>query len=459
MLPIKGAFKNATATSVEGNNKLCGGIPEFHLPKCKLQHAKKKGLSLTMTLVLSLVCGIIGVIFALTFLYLYCSRRDKKGQVATDSDKFPQVSYQSLLKATNGFSSTNLVGMGSFGSVYIGILEQGETTVAVKVLNLVRRGAYKSFIAECEAFKNIRHRNLVKVLSVCSGCDYRGHDFKALIYEFMVNGSLEEWLYPIHTIGETNERPRSLTISQRLNIVIDVAMALDYLHHHCETPIVHCDLKPSNILLNEDMVAHVGDFGLVRFLPKATENSSGNQSSSLGIKGTIGYAPPAQYVMGHEVWIRGDVCSYGILLLQNMNASHHINEDITKIGVACSAELPRERLDTSDATQLSRIRKKHTEQHWHVNRAYKSFIYECEAFRNIRHRNLVKIVLACFGFDYRGHDFKTLIYEFMANGSLEEWLYPIHTIAELPRERLNIYDAVAHMCRIRNKLQANGICE
>ena len=111
----------------------------------------------------------------------------------------------------------------------------------------------------------------------------------------MVNGSLEEWLHPTHTIGETNERPRSLTISQRLNIVIDVAMALDYLHHHCETPIVHCDLKPSNILLNEDMVAHVGDFGLVRFLPKAAENSSGNQSSSLGIKGTIGYAPPGKY--------------------------------------------------------------------------------------------------------------------------------------------------------------------
>ncbi|TQD91533.1 hypothetical protein C1H46_022870 [Malus baccata] len=90
----------------------------------------------------------------------------------------------------------------------------------------------------------------------------------------MVNESLEEWLYRIHTTGETNERPRSLTISQRLNIVIDVAMALDYLHHHCETRIVHCDLKPSNILLNEDMIAHVGDFGLVRFLPKAAENSS-----------------------------------------------------------------------------------------------------------------------------------------------------------------------------------------
>lgn len=86
------------------------------------------------------------------------------------------MSYQSLLKATDWFSSANLIGTVSFGSIYEGVVEQGETTVVVKVLNLVHRGALKSFASESEALKNIRHR---KVLSACSGFNHRGCDFKA----------------------------------------------------------------------------------------------------------------------------------------------------------------------------------------------------------------------------------------------------------------------------------------
>ncbi|CAL8993990.1 unnamed protein product, partial [Prunus brigantina] len=105
----------------------------------------------------------------------------------------------------------------------------------------------------------------------------------------MENGNLDAWLYPR---DEEQSRITRLNIMERLNIAIDVASALDYLHHRRETPIVHCDLKPSNVLLDEDKVAHVGDFGLARFLLEASDNSSKNQTMSVGLKGSIGYIPP-----------------------------------------------------------------------------------------------------------------------------------------------------------------------
>ena len=205
------------------------------------------------------------------------------------------LSYQSLLNATDGFSSTNLIGVGSFESVYKGILDQGRHIVAIKVLNLLHHGASKSFIAECEALRNVRHRNLVKVLTSCSSIDYQGNDFKALVYEFKANGNLDEWLHTTSRINEMLEEPRSLSLLQRLNISIDVANALDYLHHHCQTPVIHCDLKPSNVLLDDEMIGHVGDFGLARLLFDATQECSIDHSSSIGVKGTIGYTPPGEY--------------------------------------------------------------------------------------------------------------------------------------------------------------------
>ena len=138
-------------------------------------------------------------------------------------------------------------------------------------------------MAECCVLRNIRHRNRVKIITVCSSIDYQGNDFKALVYEYMVNNSLEEWLHP-------KLAHQSLNFRQRLDIAVDVAFAMEYLHHGCGESIVHCDLKPSNILLDQDMVAHVGDFGLAKFL--ATSQTF--QSTSLGVRGTVGYTPPGQ---------------------------------------------------------------------------------------------------------------------------------------------------------------------
>ena len=121
--------------------------------------------------------------------------------------------------------------------------------------------------------------------------------FKALVYEFMVNGSLEDWLHPaVGTTDQADVLTRSLNLLQRMNIAIDVACALVYLHHHCVNPIVHCDLKPSNILLDEEMTGHVGDFGLARILREGNHSSNIGQSSSIGVRGTVGYAPPGDYI-------------------------------------------------------------------------------------------------------------------------------------------------------------------
>ncbi|KAK9195956.1 hypothetical protein WN943_004084 [Citrus x changshan-huyou] len=152
-------------------------------------------------------------------------------------------------------------------------------------------------MAECQALRNIRHRNLVKIITACSTSDFQGNYFRALVYEFMHHGSLESWLHPESASDDLNYSPRILSFLRRLNIAIDVASALEYLHHHCKKPIVHCDLKPSNVLLDNDMTAHMGDFGLTRFIP---EVMSSNQCSSVGLKGTVGYATP----------------EYGILLLE-----------------------------------------------------------------------------------------------------------------------------------------------
>lgn len=208
----------------------------------------------------------------------------------------PLISYQELCRATDNFSESNFLGQGSSGSVYKGVLAN-QTIIAVKLLNLQHETALKSFDSECKALRYIRQRNLVKVITTCSN-----HDIRALVLEYMPNGSLENWLH---------SKKNQLGLLQRISIMVDVASALEYLHNGLKKPVIHCDVKPSNILLDEEMVGHLADFGIAKIL---LEDKEATQTRTLG---TLGYIAP-EYGSEGRVSSKGDVYSYGIMLLETI---------------------------------------------------------------------------------------------------------------------------------------------
>ncbi|KAM3350579.1 hypothetical protein ACQJBY_022973 [Aegilops geniculata] len=199
-------------------------------------------------------------------------------------------------RATQRFDESRIIGEGGFGRVYEGILEDGER-VAVKVLKRDDQQGTREFLAEVEMLSRLHHRNLVKLIGICSE-----EHMRCLVYELVPNGSLEFHLHDKDTA--------LLDWDARLKIALGAARGLAYLHEDSSPRVIHRDFKSSNILLEHDFTPKVSDFGLAR-----TAIGEGNEHISTRVMGTFGYVAP-EYAMTGHLLVKSDVYSYGVVLLE-----------------------------------------------------------------------------------------------------------------------------------------------
>lgn len=208
-----------------------------------------------------------------------------------------------IRKATSRFSPQNKLGEGGFGTVYRGVM--GGKVIAVKRVSKDSRQGKQEFIAEVTIIGGLHHKNLVKLIGWC----YESKEL-LLVYEFMPNGSLDKYLYDDG--DEKSGRSASvLSWGSRHSAIYGVAQALDYLHNGCEKKVLHRDIKASNILLDSDFTAKLGDFGLARTIQKRDET----HHSTKEIAGTPGYMAPETFLTGRAT-VETDVYAFGVVVLE-----------------------------------------------------------------------------------------------------------------------------------------------
>ncbi|XP_050225991.1 probable LRR receptor-like serine/threonine-protein kinase At1g74360 [Mercurialis annua] len=283
------------------------------------ERVKLAGLLLVLTLTLAfLICGVLSVIVWTLGKnpsdqpgYLLEEAKFRHDLISSSGSSSPWLSdtvkvirldktaftHSDILKATVNFSESRIIGKGGFGIVYRGVLPDGRE-VAVKKLHREGIEGEKEFRAEMEVLSGNSfgwpHPNLVTLYGWC----LNGSE-KLLVYEYMKGGSLED------LVSDTTR----LTWRRRINIAIDVARALVFLHHECYPSIVHRDVKASNVLLDKDGNARVTDFGLARFV------DAGDSHVTTMVAGTVGYVAP-EYGQTWQATTKGDVYSFGILAME-----------------------------------------------------------------------------------------------------------------------------------------------
>ncbi|XP_045829750.1 lysM domain receptor-like kinase 3 [Trifolium pratense] len=224
----------------------------------------------------------------------YKDANDDTGSKYIFEDKLPKFSYVELANATNNFSLANKIGEGGFGEVYYGEL-RGQKTAIKKM----KMQATTEFLAELQILTKVRHWNLVHLIGYCV------EESLFLVYEYMENGNLSQHL---HKLGR-----EAMAWSTRMQIALDVARGLEYIHEHSVPVYIHRDIKPDNILLNENFTAKIADFGVTRLTDIA---NSTDQTHHMA--GTFGYMPP-ENAYGH-ISRKIDVYAFGVVLYELISA-------------------------------------------------------------------------------------------------------------------------------------------
>ncbi|KQJ85319.1 cold-responsive protein kinase 1 [Brachypodium distachyon] len=206
-------------------------------------------------------------------------------------------SYSELRSATDNFNRSNKVGRGGFGTVYKGTI-RNRRDVAVKVLSAESRQGTREFLTEIDVISNVKHPNLVELIGCCVEGDHR-----ILVYEYLENSSLDRAL-----LG-SNSEPANFTWSIRSAICTGVARGLAYLHEEIASPIVHRDIKASNILMDKNYIPKIGDFGLAKLFPDNITHISTR------VAGTTGYLAP-EYAWHGQLTKKADIYSFGVLVIE-----------------------------------------------------------------------------------------------------------------------------------------------
>ncbi|XP_061368919.1 LOW QUALITY PROTEIN: calmodulin-binding receptor-like cytoplasmic kinase 1 [Gastrolobium bilobum] len=281
------------------------------------------------------------------FSYSYASSSTASGQLGLSN-----FSFEEIYRSTAKFSPDNQIGEGGFGTVYKGKLNDGSIVAVKRAKKDVLHKHLHEFKNEIYTLSKIDHLNLVRLYG------YLEHgDEKIIVVEYVGNGTLREHL--------DGTRGDGLEIGERLDIAIDVARAITYLHMYTDNPIIHRDIKASNILITENLRAKVADFGFARLSddPNATHIST-------QVKGTAGYMDP-EYLRTYQLTEKSDVYSFGVLLVEMMTGRHPIepqrplNERVTirwamqmmKEGGALFAMDPRLRRSSASNKAVKKVLK------------------------------------------------------------------------------------------------------